>query len=136
MIAKIDCKEPLSGRLVTQEEKERMLKRRNQILLSDERVEPSIVGSDNCSNELSDGHVTISNILDETIDTEFTVMSSDNESDSVMLLQSNDHALRPIFSRAYVKRFFKAKANDYYHWFLLLFKNKWWRTTLLLWYLW
>ena len=99
MIAKIICKEPLSGRLVTQEEKERMLKRRNQALLSDERVEPSIVGSENCSNKLSDGHVAISNKLDETIDTKFTVMSSDNaESDSVMLLQSNDHALRPIFS--------------------------------------
>ena len=74
-----------------------MLERRNQTLLSDERVEPSIVGSENCSNELSDGHVTISNKLNETIDTEFTVMSSDNESDSVMLLQSNDHALRPTY---------------------------------------
>ena len=113
MIAKIICKEPLSGRLVTQEEKERMLKRRNQTLLSDERVEPSIAGSVNCSNELSDGHVTISNKLDETIDTKFIVMSSDNtESDSVMLLQSNDHALRPIFSRTYIKRFFNAKAKD------------------------
>ena len=133
MIAKINCKQPLSGRLVTQEEKERMLKERNRTFLSNKSVEPSIISSENHSNELEEANSNYIQQLNkgETIDNEIAIISSDNDSDSVLLLDSNEHTLRPASQNN-----MKQKAIKYYHWFLLLFKNGWWRTTLLLWYIW
>ena len=133
MIAKINCKQPLSGRLVTQEEKERMLKERNRTFLSSKSVEPSIISSENHSNELEEANSNYIQQLNkgETIDNEIAIISSDNDSDSVLLLDSNEHTLRPASQNN-----MKQKAINYYHWFLLLFKNGWWRTTLLLWYIW
>ena len=136
LIAKVNCRPPLSGRLVTQEEKEQMLKERNQTTIIDnEQVETSVAASDNFSNEIKGD---ISNETqpnkEESIDNELTVMPSDDESDNVLLLQSNERTHRQ-FSQSYLESFIKEKAV-YYHWFSLLFKKGWWRTTLLLWYIW
>ena len=114
-----------------------MLKERNRTTIIDnEQVEPSIVGSDNFPNTMKAddiNHETQSN-KEESIDNELTLMPSDDESDSVLLLQSNEHTHRQ-FSQSYLKSFIKEKAISYYHWFLLLFRNGWWRTTLVLWYM-
>ena len=138
LIAKVNCRPPLSGRLVTQEEKEQMLKERNQTTIIDnEQVETSIVGSENFPNEIKAGDISNETQpnKEESIDNELTVMPSDDESDNVLLLQSNERTHRQ-FSQSYLESFIKEKAVNYYHWFSLLFKNGWWRTTLLLWYIW
>ena len=116
-----------------------MLEERNQTSSPDnEQVKASIVSSENCSNETeadNNRHETQPN-KEETVDNELTMMSSDNESDSELLLTSDDSTHKRTLSWTYSKRFIKYKATKYYHWFLILFKNGFWRTTLLLWYLW
>ena len=73
---------------------------------------------------------------EQTADNDLVMMSSDNESDQELLIVSDEHTHKQTFTLAYIKRIMKIKACDYYHWFLILFKNGYWRTTLLLWYLW
>ena len=68
-----------------------------------------------------------------TNDNDLTVMSSDNESDHELLIASDECVHRQGWS---LKKIIREKAIGYYHWFQLLFKNGWWKTTLLLWYLW
>ena len=134
LIAKVNCRPSLSGRLVAQERKEQMIEEKSRISLSDdEHVGPSNLASGNSpiATEADDSkYITQLN----EVDNELTVVSSDNESDSVQLLTSVEHTHRLTFSQTYIKYFIKEKAFNYYHWFLLLFKNGWWRTTLLLWY--
>ena len=104
-----------------------------------EQVVPSVAVSENYPDEIQANDTSCEGQpnKEETVDNELTVIPSDSESDSVLLLQSNKHTHRQ-FSQSYiqVKRVIKEKAINYYHWFLLLFKNGWWRTTLLLWYIW
>ena len=139
MIAKTNCRPPLLGRLVTQEEKEEMLDKRNQLSYQNTLVQPSSVESGSCPNEIEDSnptsYITQPN-KEETVDNNLTVMSSDSESDNVQLLVSDEHVHRQTFSKYHLKRITKQKAVNYYHWFLLLFKNGWWKTTILLWYIW
>jgi len=71
--------------------------------------------------------------------TDVTVVSSGNDSDSELLLdkdtqRQNTHGWK--LSWSCIKRTITIKLVSYYHWILILFKNGWWRTTLLLWYLW
>ena len=54
------------------------------------------------------------------------LISSDTESDSELLLDEHTHRRTQITN----------KLINYYHWILILFNNGWWKTTLLLWYLW
>ena len=131
LIAKINCRPPLSGKLVTQEEKEQMLKERNQTPSPNQHVERSVAVSD---NEIEASNTSYE-IQPNKEDNELAGISSDNESDSVLLLEANEHTQRQV-SPSHFKSFIKEKAISYYHWFLLLFKNGWWRTTLLLWYIW
>ena len=135
-IAKMNCRPPLSGTLVTQEEKEQMMEeRRNTSSPNEKHNEPSIADSANCSSKIEADYITQPN-KEETVDNDLTIVSSDNQSDSVQLLVSDEHTHRRTFFQTHIKQFLKGKAFNYYHWFLLLFKNGWWRTTLLLWYIW
>ena len=135
LIAKINCRPPLSGKLVTQEEKEQMLKERNQTTVADnEQVETSTGGSENCSNEIEADNAT-HEAQPNKEETELTMMSPDNESDSELLLTTDDSIHKHTLSWKYSKLFIRNKATKYHQWFLILFKNGFWRTTLLLWYL-
>ena len=110
-----------------------MLKRN----FTSEHIEPLVTVSENCTNEIeADNTSSIPQPnMEETVDNELTIISSDNESDSVLLLESNEHTHRHV-SQNHIKHVIKEKAVNYYHWFLLLFKNGWWKTTLILWYIW
>ena len=141
LMAKINCKQPLSGRLVTQEEKEQLLEERNKVSsAANEIVETSMTESEDQTGEtemeLKD-YGTLPNKEENgeiaTIDNDLVMMSSDNESDQELLIASDECIHRQTSS---LKSIIKEKAISYYHWFLLLFKNGWWKTTLLLWYLW
>ena len=113
-----------------------MLKERNQTTIIDnEQVEPSIVGSENCSNEIEAENTSYETQPNKE-ETELTMMSSDNESDSELLLTSDDSTHKRTLSWKYTKLFIKNKATKYRQWFLILFKDGFWRTTLLLWYIW
>lgn len=137
LIAWINCKKPLSGRLVTQEEKERLLEERNRVSTNgDEIIETSMTESENPSDEMETqpkDNGTLPNEEDNDQTADLVMMSSDNESDQELLIMSDEHTHRRYLT---LKKMIKQKAVNYYHWFLLLFKNGWWRTTLLLWYLW
>lgn len=141
LMAKINCRQPLSGRLVTQEEKERLLQERTKLSsAANEVVETSMMESEDQTGEpemeLKD-YGTLPNKEENgqiaTIDNDLVVMSSDNESDQELLIASDECIHRRTSS---LKRMIKEKAVSCYHWLSLLFKNGWWRTTLLLWYLW
>ena len=113
-----------------------MLKERNQTTIIDnEQVEASIVGSENCSAEIEADNTSYETQPNKE-ETELTMMSSDNESDSELLLTSDDNTHKHTLSWKYTKLFIKNKATKYHQWFLILFKDGFWRTTLLLWYIW
>ena len=143
LIARLNCKQPLVGRLVTQEEKERMLQERSQScspangIVETSMMEPGSPPGEieseprdygTLPNNEENGQLAVSN--------DITVLSSDNESDHELLIASDEHTHRQKLSLKTLKKKMKEKAGQYYYWFLLLFKNGWWRTTLLLWYLW
>ena len=139
-MARINCKPPLSGKLVTQEEKERILEERHQRSSSpDKLTDQSVVGLVNHCNEIDTanaaGYTTQPN-KEERIDNELTMMSSDNESDSEQLLTSNEYIHKKALTWAYTKYFIKSNTTKYRNWFFILFKNGYWRTTIILWYLW
>ena len=132
LVAKMNCTPVLLGRIVTEEEKERLLEERT---ISNSPVkEVKVLNIDQENNESNDikENDNMKPNKEETVDIELTVMSSDNESDSELLLVSDEHVYRRPPSWNYIIR---KEAINYYHWFLLLFKNGWWRTTLLLWYI-
>jgi len=135
LIAWVNCKQPLSGKLVTQEEKEKLLeeiKLRNQVSSPDGMAETSLTesGDPEVETEIKDyGTLPNKEENDQTVDNDLVVMmSSDNESDQELLIVSDEDTHK--------QKFLTKKAVEYYHWLLLLFKNGWWKTTLLLWYLW
>jgi len=116
LIAKVNRKPPLTGRLVTAEEKEQLLEKRDQSPLLSEESETN-------SGDISYG--TVSN-MEISVMTDLTILSSDNEFDSELLLDKCTHRRTRIIN----------KLIKYYHWIEILFKNGWWRTTLLLWFIW
>jgi len=118
LIAKVNRKPPLTGRLVTVEEKEQLLEKRDQSpLLSETASESETNGGDISYGTLPDMEISAM--------TDFTIIS-DNESDSELLLDERTHRRTKIMN----------KLINYYHWILILFKNGWWKTTLLLWFIW
>ena len=143
LIARLNCKQPLIGRLVTQEEKERMLQERSQSCSPAHRlVETSMMEPESPPGEMESepmDYGTLPNGEENgqlAVCNDITVLSSDNESDHELLIASDERTHRQTLSLKTLKRRMKEKAEQYYYWFLLLFKNGWWRTTLLLWYLW
>ena len=110
-----------------------MLKERNRTSSPDnDQVEASIVGSEDCSNEIEADNTSYETQPNQ----EETVISSDNVSDSELLLTSDDSTHKRTLSWKYSKLFIANKATKYYQWILILFKNGYWKTTLLLWYIW
>ena len=145
LIAWVNCKKPLSGRLVTQEEKESLLEERNRLSSpTNELAETSLMEPEDPSGEMHSDpkdYGTLPNVEENghvAADNDIVMMSSDVESDQELLIVSDEHTHRRTLSwkEMISKIVIKEKARSYYQWFLLLFKNGWWRTTLLLWYLW
>ena len=65
------------------------------------------------------------------------LMSSDNnDSDRELLIASDKCTHRRTGFQMRIKQKIKEKAITYYHWSLILFQKGYWRTTLLLWYIW
>ena len=119
LIAKINCKPAPSGRLVTAEEKEQLLKE-STLPVNDVAVTAMV------DDEEAEAKEYVNGKLPNMDDNELTVVSPDNESDSELLLDEQTHR----------RTWITTKLVNHYHWILILFKNGWWRTTLLLWYLW
>ena len=136
LVAKMNCTPVSLGRIVTEEEKESLLEERNHSTLSNSPVKQDESLSIGQKNDQSNNIVTDNLIQpnkEQKFDNELTLVSSENESDSELLLVSDGHMHK--ISRAPWAYIIKKEAINYYHWFLLLFKNGWWRTTLLLWYI-
>ena len=136
LVAKMNCTPVSLGRIVTEEEKESLLEERNHSILSSSPVKQDESLSIGQENDQSNNIVTDSLMQpnkEQKFDNELTLVSSENESDSELLLVSDGHMHK--ISRAPWMYTIKKEAINYYHWFLLLFKNGWWRTTLLLWYI-
>ena len=144
LIARINCKQPLSGRLVTQEEKEKMLeeKRKERSSSANGITETASTETENITSveteaDLKDyGSVQDNKENELTADDDLVMMPSDSDSDLELLIVSDEHTNKRTLSLDKIKKIVKEKSTEYYHWFLLLFKNGWWRTTLILWYLW
>jgi len=131
LVARINCKPPLSGKLVTQEEKEQMLEESNQPFSSIEHAEQSFVGSENYCNEINtDSACNITKPNEEKRnDTELILVSSEISATSNGYVCECNQTLN-------WKYYVKNNATKYCNWFLILFKNGYWRITILLWYLW
>ncbi|XP_065892909.1 putative transporter svop-1 [Dysidea avara] len=116
LIAKINRKPVPIGRLVTAEEKEQLLKERALSLKDVTEMD----------DEETEAKEAVNGTLPNIDNNDLAIISSDNESDSELLLDEHTHRRKQIIN----------KLVNYYHWILILFKNGWWRTTLLLWFLW
>ena len=139
LIAKLNCKPLPSGRLVTTEEKEQLLKERTQSTSTDEELESTTMNILEVETETINSNKAINETLPHTRNVGMTdltaTVSSDNDSDSELLLNENmQHKQLHLWPR--VKGAVKDKLQQYHHWMELLFRKGWWRTTLLLWYMW
>ena len=140
LIAQINCKQPLLVKLVTHEKKEQMLEekiyQRSDKLITDNEIsmtEMENITSGKAQTELKDyGSVSNKQDNEKAADNGLVMIPSDKE----LLTDSDEHAHKQMLSLDKIKKIVKEKSTEYYHWFLLLFKNGWWRTTLILWYLW
>ena len=133
LIAKINRKQLPVGRLVTAEEKEQLLKERcaspdepTTAILGHEETEAKEAINGTLPNNETPTNIDNNATLTNMDNNDLTIVSSDNESDSELLLDERTHRQKWITN----------KLVNYYHWILILFKNGWWRTTLLLWFLW
>ena len=133
LIAKINRKQLPVGRLVTAEEKERLLKERSAspdepttAMLGNEETDAKEAVYGTLPNNETPPNIDNNATLPNMDNNDLTIMSSDNESDSELLLDEHTHRRKWITNNLV----------NYYHWILILFKNGWWRTTLLLWFLW
>ena len=138
-IAKVNCSPPLSGRLITQEEKERLLQDGNVEISSDQRIKLPGATLVNCTNEArpvireKPNYGTLPNMEELTNSEQGNDVSSVNESERELSLVSSENVCKQTLS---CNEIIKKKMANYYHWFLILFKKGYWKTTLLLWYLW
>ena len=139
MISKINCKPMLSGRLVTLEEKRRLQLEKDRECSSSTSIQSSYSSSSD---------TPVKDILE---DTEYEILQDEAKDDKIvnnkippdivsdvelLLVSSNDYTHQETLSCTHIKSVTKRKAVGYFHWFMILFKNGYWRTTLLLWYLW
>ena len=146
LIAWVNCKSPVSGKLVTQEEKEELLQRRNEMSSPEHDItETSMTETKDEAIEMESEPKEDGVLLNEeeeendsklVTNGDVVVMSSDSESDHELLIASDECTHRQTLLQLRIKQKIKEKAITYYHWSLILFKNGYWRTTLLLWYIW
>ena len=127
-IAKINCKQLPEGRLVTAEEKERMAKEYSPPL---DDVMESVMLSTGGKNDVGFGTLPSMEVSQKS---DLSMIASCHESERELLLGERTH--RRGLSCSCIKDTINDKIVGYYHWTLILFKNGWWKTTLLLWYLW
>ena len=126
MIAKTNCRPPLFGEVSYAGGKRRNGGQKNQLSSQNTLVQPSSAESDSCPNEIEDNNPTsylTQPSKEETVDNNLTVLSSDSESDNIQLLVSDENVHKQAFSQHCLKHIAKHKAINYYHWFLLLYKN-------------
>jgi len=128
LMARINCKKLPVGRLVTSEEKEQMTKEYSPPL--DDMME-SIMLSLGGKNDVGFGTLPS---MEASQKSDLSMIASFHESERELLL--GDHTHRRRLSCSYIKDTINERLVSYYHWILILFKNGWWKTTLLLWYLW
>ena len=128
LIARMNCKQLPVGRLVTSEEKERMTKEHSPPL---DDVMDLIMLSSGGKNDVGFGTLPS---MEASQKSDLSMIASSHESERELLLGERTHRRR--LSCSCIKETISDKLVGYYHWTLILFKNGWWKTTLLLWYLW
>ena len=137
----------MAGRLVTQEEKEELIRQRSPPVQDDARKPfAESTFSEHKHQRTSSGSRSTSSygtlLGEETPPLEDDVFVNNNNHSIDMsevrrlLSQSQCCADDEECSCLCIRKRIRDKVTNYYHWFLLLFKNGWWKTTLLLWYLW
>ena len=135
----------MAGRLVTQEEKEELIRQRSQSIKENANTFVESTFSERRHQRTSSGSTSAYGTLpgEETppLEDEVFVSNSGHAIDvsevQKLLSESSQHCVEDEeCSCLCVRKRIRDKAINYYHWFLLLFKNGWWKTTLLLWYLW
>ena len=95
-IAKVNCSPPLSGRLITQEEKERLLQERDLEISSDQRIKLPVATLVNRTNEErpvdkeKPNYGTLPNMEEFTNNEQDNDVSSVNESEREMCLISSE----------------------------------------------
>ena len=138
-IARVNCSPPLSGRLVTQEEKERLLQERNLGSLPNQAVKIPVTSLVHQSSEARPVITERSNYgtlpkMEESVNIEQHTDApsiDESETDLPLISEENMHEQKLSCKEIVIK-----KLVTYWQWFLILFKNGYWKTTLLLWYLW
>ena len=103
-----------------------------------ETIETSMVESESSTNDIETEPKDYGTLPSMKESCHQSVTDSDvtNDSDHELLIASDECTHRLTLSRIHIKQKIKEKAITYYQWFLILFKNGYWKTTLLLWYLW
>ena len=146
LVARINCVTLTVGRLVTQEEKEEVIRQRTQP--TDRKASNVFVESmftDNKQQRTSSSSYYGTLPGEETPPLEDEVFTNNHvhfiDVSAVQKLLSSTTQCSPEDDKEQcsclcIQKTIKDKVVNYYHWLLLLFKNGWWRTTLLLWYLW
>ena len=138
-IARVNCRLPVSGRLVTQEEKEQLLQERNLESSLDRTLKVPVTSLVGCSGEArpvikeATNYGTLPNVEESVNSDQLADRSSVNESEMELSLISEGNIHEQKRS---CKEIVNERLVTYYQWFLILFKNEYWKTTLLLWYLW
>ncbi|XP_065892907.1 synaptic vesicle 2-related protein-like isoform X2 [Dysidea avara] len=134
LVAKINCSRLIPGRLVTQEVKENILKEQSYIAASSALVESSFYEDRRSTQNAVYGTTLAGDEASPHEDKEFTddypIIDKSDKSQTYSVSDCNK------CSWSYMKKLIVNKLVSYYHWKLILFKNGWWRTTMLLWYLW
>jgi len=144
LVAKINCGRLILGRLVTQEVKENILKEQSYLKTSNGLMESSFTEVRRQSSPASNSAFTYGALPGE----ETPPLEEDTFNNGQPTIDMSD--IRKLLKRSrncsiedcdkcswfYLRKLITNKLVNYYHWILILFKNGWWRTTLLLWYLW
>ena len=143
LVARINCVQMMAGRLVTQEVKEEFIRQRSQPVQKDASntfIESTF--SEHKHQRTSSSSTSSYGTLlgEETPPLEDEVFNNNHSIDMSevqrLLSQSQCCADDEECSWLCVRKRIRDKMTNSYHWFLLLFKNGWWKTTLLLWYMW
>ena len=103
-----------------------------------EIIETSLMEPEGATNDIEaepKDYKTLPN-LEESCHQTNNSNDATNDTDRELLIASDECTHRRTFGQMHIKQKIKEKAIMYYHWFLILFKNGYWKTTLLLWYIW
>ena len=144
LMAWVNCKSPVTGKLVTQEAKEELLQRKNEVSSPvDDIIETSMTETEDEATKMESEPKEDVALLNEkendsrmVANGDVVLMSSHDKSDRELLIASDECTHRRTDFQMHIKQKIKEKAITYYHWSLILFQKGYWRTTLLLWYIW